>query len=101
VQVPKARKPAADAARGLTDFVHLGQLNDFEATNPILSDFQAAQVARRFGLTPNLAASIARCAFGEVRSLAIDRNGARLPTRTGAFAEVLKSPRAREIGGPR
>jgi hypothetical protein len=48
----KARKPAADKARGLPGIVHLGRRNSFEANLP-LGKIQA-RVMRRFGLSPRL-----------------------------------------------
>jgi hypothetical protein len=48
----KARKPAADEARGLPGIVHLGRLNSSEA-NLSLGNIQA-RVMRRFGLSPYL-----------------------------------------------
>jgi hypothetical protein len=69
VNASKAQK-AADRPHGgdLPKSDQLGRLICFEAT-PILSNFQAIFVARRYGVAPHLAAAIATLAFSaEARS---------------------------------
>jgi len=67
VHASKAKKAADRPHDGgdLPKSDHLGRLICFDA-NPILSNFQADFVARRFRLaSPHLAATVARIAFGE------------------------------------
>ena len=65
----EATTPAAEAARGRHEVVHLSRLNDFDA-NSSVSRLQASHIARRFNLPLALAAVVALNAFqtAEARS---------------------------------
>jgi hypothetical protein len=64
----KAEKAARRASAGdLPKSDHLGRLICFDAT-PILSNFQAAHLARRFGLSATAARIVAQHAFSNGRA---------------------------------